>query len=214
MADPISDLMGQPPQRQERGILQKLMDEVSDRFNSPPSELSLIGGAGQLYRALTSAPAPFGDREGAIRQAVPLAQMAFTGGMPMAQRGAAGMAGGKLGGSSTEAAMNQLRQTAFDETQAGTKRLLGLDKPPPPRTHQQYIASKLPRNATAEDILNSDVLWAASRDLAHQKNIPMSQAYSQLASGTLGREITAQEFAHQMSEGARYGLLSPRALYD
>lgn len=58
---------------------------------------SLSGGNTILNtaRAFMQPPAAWGDREGAIEQAVPLAGAAFTGGMPMATRGAAGMMGGK-----------------------------------------------------------------------------------------------------------------------
>lgn len=130
--------------------------------------------------------------------------------------GALGMAGGKMaaGGRDVQpSAMDSLRQIAEDATQEGTKKILGLDKPPLPRTHQEYVASKTKR-MSGEEILNSDALWAAARDLAAQKNIPMSKAYSQLGEQVLGRPLTAQEFASQMTAGARYGLLGPRKLYD
>lgn len=130
--------------------------------------------------------------------------------------GALGMAGGKTAAAGRDvqpSAMDSLRQIAEDATQEGTKKILGLDKPPLPRTHQEYVASKTKR-MSGEEILNSDALWAAARDLAAQKNIPMSKAYSQLGEQALGRPLTAQEFASQMTAGARYGLLSPRRLYD
>lgn len=112
-----------------------------------------------------------------------------------------------------QSTMDSLRQIAEDTTQQGVRNLLGLDQPLPQRTHAEYVLSKT-KKMSPEQILDSDALWAASRDLAAQKNIPMSQAFSDLGAQVIGRPLTAEEFANQMTQGARFGLLSPRRLYE
>jgi hypothetical protein len=112
-----------------------------------------------------------------------------------------------------ESAMDILRGVAHDTTQEGTKKLLGLDRPPPSRTHSEYIAQK-GGPVTGENLLGNEALWAAARDLAAQKNMTFSQAFTGLARRSMGRELTPEELASVMSAGAQHDLLTPRKLYD
>jgi hypothetical protein len=89
--------------------------------------------------------------------------------------------------------------------------------PPPPRTHSERIAART-KNMSDADVLNSDELWAMTRDLmAHRADAgtpqSFSQAFSELASRRLGRELTGEEISKALLDGAAAGLITPSKLY-
>jgi len=73
------------------------------------------------------------------------------------------------------------------------------DKLPKPRsyTYQEYVAEKT-QGMNREEVLESEVLWAKARDLAAEKDQPLSEAFSELAN-------------HAFSENGVNAYISPEA---
>jgi hypothetical protein len=132
--------------------------------------------------------------------------------MQAAQR--QGPAQPKMGELADQTGMNMLQDVLRRTTNKGIIDAL----PPPPRTHGERIAART-KGMSDTDVLNSDELWAMTRDLmAHRADagspVAFSRAFSDLASRRLGRPLTAEEMSTALLEGTRAGVVTPRKLYE
>jgi hypothetical protein len=131
-------------------------------------------------------------------------------------KGGVGVGGGKItqpqpkmGEFADQSGMNMLQDVLRETTNRGI-----IDKLlPPPRTHSERIAART-KGMSDTDVLNSDELWAMTRDLMAQREVPFTQAYSQLAERRLGRPLTPEEITTAMTEGARAGVATPSRYGD
>lgn len=126
--------------------------------------------------ALTGAM-PVTDTEGmptpeAMQRAKDVANLAMTGGMPMAQEGALGMAGGKLHASDPLAS---LREAGMQAAQPGIKASL-----PPPKKLLDRTWDNYTKRMTEEEALQSEPVWGAAQRMADDYGTSHASAFARV----------------------------------
>jgi hypothetical protein len=125
----------------------------------------------------------------AMQRGQGVANLAMTSGIPMAQRGAAGIFGGKLAnGPPAPSNMNTPKGApANNNLNVSNADLLANVIPPPlstmERTWQNYT-----KRMTPEEMLQSEAVWGGARNLSEQEGIKEYEAFANLANDYYGRK--------------------------
>jgi len=107
----------------------------------------------------------------AMKRGMGVANLAMTSGMPMAQKGAAGMAGGKLGGDP----LASLRETAMQAGQPGVKANL-----PPPKNLLDRAWDNYTKRMTEKEAKESEAVWGTAARLAKEKGVSEAEAFARV----------------------------------
>jgi hypothetical protein len=162
----------------------------------PQSDPRVLGGLADLTNVAQNFLPLGGSAAGAAKAAVPV----FGGlGRMIAREAPTGM----------DALNDVLRST--------TNRGIIDSLPAAPTTHSARIAART-KGMSDADVLQSDELWAMTRDLmAHRADAgsapAFSQAFSELASRRLGRPLTPEEVSTALLDATRAGIATPRKVY-
>lgn len=182
------------------GLLEGL-DELGGYFGNKlmgamTAPRDALTGALQVNDPATGMPTPE-----AMQRGQGVANLAMTGGIPMAQRGALGMAGGKLGGPK-EDPLASLRESAMQAGQPGVK-----DKLPPPKNLLDRAWDNYTKRMTESEALESEPVWGTAAQIAEQDGVSEAKAFARVMNDWYKRKgvdkrMTEKE-ANEYTGGAR-----------
>ncbi len=108
----------------------------------------------------------------AMQRGQGVANLAMTSGIPFAQRGAAGMAGGKL---SQPDPLASLREAAREAAQPGVKANL-----PPPKNLLDRAWDNYTKKMPESEVLKSEAVWGTAKRIVEQEGISEAKAFAKV----------------------------------
>lgn len=143
----------------------------------------------------------------AMQRGQGVANLAMTGGIPMSERGAVGMAGGRLGGVDPLAS---LREAGMQAAQPGVKANL-----PPPKKLLDRTWDNYTKRMTEDEALQSEPVWGAAQRMADEHGTSHASAFARVMNDWYARkgidkhmsEDAANAYTGRERANAQFGAL-------